>query len=330
MRRRDFINVVACSAIAWPLAVRAQQPERIQRIGVLVPYASDEPESTMRLTAFHHELDRRGWLDGHNVHIDYRYAAGNSDRYLPLAKELMGLQPDVILAVSSPVATTVQRETHTIPIVFTNTSDPIGEGLVANLARPGGNVTGALQYEDGIVGKWLALLKEISPHLTRAALIGNPKTTPFDYFLHGAETAAPALAVEIVPSPVESSDTDIEHVIASFAAVPNGGLILPSDSTTVSHRNLVVALAAQYRLPAVYPFRVFVDAGGLMSYGTDMIEMFQLAASYVDRILRGAKPADLPVQAPTKYQTVVNLKTAKALGFDVPASLLVRADEVIE
>jgi putative ABC transport system substrate-binding protein len=214
--------------------------------------------------------------------------------------------------------------------VFTNTSDPIGEGLVANLARPGGNVTGALQYETGIVGKWLALLKEIAPHLTRAALIGNPKTTVFDYFLQGAVAAAPSLAIEIVPSPVENSDADIERAIASFAAIPNGGLILPPDSTTISRRNLVVALAARYRLPAVYPFRIFVDAGGLMSYGTDFIEMFQLAASYVDRILRGAKPSDLPVQAPTKYQTVINLKTAKALGFAVPSTLLVRADEVIE
>lgn len=330
MKRRDFITLMGSTAITWPLVARAQQPERIQRIGVLVPYASDEPESTLRLAAFRHELERRGWSEGRNVHIDYRFAAGSSDRYLPLAQELMGLQPDVILAVSGLVTATVQRETHSIPIVFTNTSDPIGEGLVANLARPGGNVTGALQYETGIVGKWLALLKEIAPHLTRAALIGNPKTTVFDYFLQGAEAAAPSLAIEIVPSPVENSDADIERAIASFAAIPNGGLILPPDSTTISRRNLVVALAARYRLPAVYPFRIFVDAGGLMSYGTDFIEMFQLAASYVDRILRGAKPSDLPVQAPTKYQTVINLKTAKALGFVVPATLLVRADEVIE
>ena len=236
MKRREFIALLGSAAAAWPLAARAQQPERLRRIGVLAPYAFDEPDYTKRLSAFRQELERRGWSEGRNVHIDYRSTGGRTDRYPAMAQELVELQPDVILAVSSVVASAVQRETHSIPIGFTNTSDPIGEGLVTNLARPGGNVTGALQYETGIVSKWLALLKEIAPRVTRAALIGNPETTVFDYFLHGAEIAAPSLAIEIISSPVESSDSDIEHVIASFAATPNGGLVLPPDSTTISRR----------------------------------------------------------------------------------------------
>ena len=246
-----------------------------------------------------------------------------------LAKELVALQPDVILAHSTPIAAALQRESRTIPIVFVNVSDPIGSGFVASLARPGGNLTGLLLYEASITGKWLAMLKEIAPRLARVALLSQPQGPAYDYFLRAAEAAAPSLAIELVPSPVENA-ADIERAIESFARVPNGGLLLPPDTTTIVHRDLIIALAARHRLPAVYAFRLFVAAGGLMSYGTDHVDMFRQAASYVDRILRGAKPADLPVQAPTKYETTLNLKTAKALGLTVPPGLLVAADEVIE
>jgi putative tryptophan/tyrosine transport system substrate-binding protein len=264
------------------------------------------------------------------VRIDYRFGAGRDDRYPSLAKELIGLQPDVIMAQSTRIVATLQRETRAVPIVFTDVSDPIGAGFIASLARPGGNLTGVLLYEEGIVGKWLAMLKEIAPDLTRVAIIGNPKTTPFDYFQRAAKAASPPLGIELVLTPVENASDDIERAVGSFAAVPNGGLIVLPDPTTNGRRDLIIALATRHRLPVVYPFRHFVAAGGLMCYGVDPNDPFRLAASYVDRILRGAKPAELPVQAPTKYETVLNLKTAKALGLTVPSGLLVAADEVIE
>jgi putative ABC transport system substrate-binding protein len=327
MRRREFITLLG-SAAAWPLAARAQQTEQIRRIGVLTPDAEDDPGVKARLAGFQQGLDRLGWSVDRNVRIDYRFGANNPDQYQPLAKELIRLQPDVLFALATPIAVAFQRETRTIPIVFVSVSDPVGSGLVASLARPGGNLTGLLLYEEGITGKWLAMLKEIAPGLSRAALIANPKRTPYDYFVRSAKSVGPSLAIELAPSPVENA-VDIERVIVSFAREPNGGLVvLPG--TPFEHRDLVIALTARHRLPAVYPFRFFVAAGGLMSYGTDLIDQSRQAASYVDRILRGAKAADLPVQAPTKYETTLNLKTAKALGFDVPPSLLVRADEVIE
>ena len=239
------------------------------------------------------------------------------------------MQPDVILAHTPPITVALQRESPTIPIVFVSVSDPIGSGFAASLARPGGNVTGIMQFEAGITGKWLAMLKEIAPRLARAALVGNPKTTAYDYFLQAAEATAPSLAIEVVPGRVETA-ADIERVIVDLSHVPNSGLFLPPDTTTALHRDLIIALASRHRLPSVYSIRFFVAAGGLMSYGIDQVEMFRHAASYVDRILRGANPADLPVEAPTKYETILNLKTAKALGLDVPPSLLVRADEVID
>jgi putative ABC transport system substrate-binding protein len=328
--RREFITLLGGAAATLPVVARGQQAERMRRIGVLVNLAADDPEMLARLTAFRQGLQARGWTEDRNVHTDYRFASGNSDQYLPLAQELLALQPDLIVAVTTPVAATLQRETRVIPIVFTSVSDPIGGGFVTSLARPGGNLTGVLLYEAGIMGKWLAMLKEIAPRLTRAALIGNPKTTPFNYFQRAAEAAAPSLAIELVPTTVENSEADIKRAIESFAAAPNGGLVVQPDTTTVVRRDLIVALAAQNRLPAVYPFRLFVDGGGLMAYSTYVVDGYRLAATYVDRILRGAKPADLPVEAPTKYETVLNLKTAKALGLDVPPTLLVRADEVIE
>jgi putative ABC transport system substrate-binding protein len=257
--------------------------------------------------------------------------AGASERYLPLAQELVALQPDVVVAATTPVAVIMRQQTHTIPIVFVPSSDPIGAGLVVSLAHPGGNVTGVLLYEEGIAGKWLAMLKEIAPGVTRAGLLINPKTNVFDYFVRTAKAAAPALAIDVMPLPIEDSDADIGRAVTSFASTPNGALVVPPDSTTFGRRDFLVTLAARLHLPAVYGYREFVDAGGLMFYGVDSpVDLYRLAASYVDRILRGANPADLPVQAPSKYETVVNLKTAKALALNVPSSLLVRADEVIE
>ena len=329
MRRREFITLLGGAAVAWPLAARAQQADRVRRIGVLIGYAEDDPETKVRLAAFRQRLEKRGWSEGRNVQIETRFAAARADKYEPLAKELVATQPDVILAHTTQVAAALQRESRAIPIVFVNVSDPIGSGFVASLARPGGNFTGVLQYEASVVGKWLAMLKEIAPRLERVALVANPKTSPYDYFLRAAEAAAPSLAIKMVPSPVATA-ADIEHAIDSFAGAPNGGLLLPPDATTIMHRDLIIALAARHKLPAVYAFHFLVAAGGLMSYGTDQVEMFRLAASYVDRILRGDKPADLPVQAPTKFETTVNLRTAKALGIAIPPGLLVAADEVIE
>jgi putative tryptophan/tyrosine transport system substrate-binding protein len=328
MRRREFIALLG-GAAAWPLAARAQQGERMRRVGVLVASAENESDIQARLAGFQQGIEKLGWSEGRNLRIDIRFAAGRADRYPALARELIALQPDVILAQSGTIASVFQRETRTIPIVFTSVSDPIGAGLVTSLARPDGNLTGVLQYEAGIAGKWLSMLKEIAPRLERVALVGNPRTTAFEYFERAAAAAAPALAIALVPLRVETVP-DMERAITDFARTQNGALLLPPDATTIIHRDRIIALAGRHRLPAVYALRVFVSAGGLMSYGTDQVEQFRRAASYVDRILRGAKPADLPVQAPTTYQTTLNLKAAKALDLEVPASLLVRADEVIE
>jgi putative ABC transport system substrate-binding protein len=327
LKRRQFITLLG-GAAAWPFAARAQQGERVRRIGVLVPYAEDDPETKARLAAFRQALEKLGWSEGRNVRLDTRYVPAGAQA-LVAAKELVALRPDAIFAAGTAMAAALQRETGTIPIVFVYVSDPIGSGFVASLARPGGNLTGLLLYEEGITGKWLAMLKEMAPRLARAALVANPKTTPYDYFLRAAEAVAPSLEIELVPSPVENA-ADIEGTIESFARVPNGGLVLPPDITTTVHRDLIVALAARHRLPAVYSARFLVVAGGLMSYGTYFVDMSRQAAAYVDRILRGAKPAELPVQAPTRYETVLNLKTAKALGLTVPPGLLVAANEVIE
>src|ERR1700730_3966575 len=330
MRRREFIRLVSGAVAGWPLAAaRAQQPERVRRVGVLIAFAADDPEAKAGIAKFDSELNGRGWSEGRQVHIDARFAAGNPDQYSGLAKELIALQPDVIVAHTTLVTAALQRQTHEIPIVFVNVSDPIGAGFVGSLTRPGGNLTGVLLYEAGVVGKWLALLKEIEPRLTRGAFLGNPQTGPAHYILRAAVAAAPSLAIELVPSRIETA-SDIEHAIESFAAEPNGGLLIPPDTTMVTQRDLILALAARHRLPAVYPFRLFVVAGGLMAYETPQVELFGQAAGYVDRILRGANPSELPVQTPTKFETILNLKTAKALGLDVPSSLVVRADEVIE
>jgi putative tryptophan/tyrosine transport system substrate-binding protein len=328
--RREFISLLG-GAASWPLAARAQQSERIRRIGVLMGLAEHDPDTRARLAGFRQGLERHGWSEGRNVSIDYRFAPAGAQAP-GLAKELVALQPDVILANSTPVTAVLQRETRTIPIVFTGlTADPISEGFVTSLARPGGNMTGLLLFETSINGKWLAMLTEIAPRLTRAALVVNPKTAPYYvYHQRAAEAAASSLGIELVLSPVGNRAAEIEGAIESFARVPNGGLVLIPDTNSRLHRDLIIALAARHRLPAVYSDRVYVAAGGLMCYSTNRVDQFRQAASYIDRILHGANPADLPVQAPTKFETVINLKTAKALGLTVPPGLLVAADEVIE
>jgi putative ABC transport system substrate-binding protein len=329
VKRRDFIAVLG-GAAAWPVAARAQQANRVRRIGVLVGVAEDDPETKTRLAAFREGLDGLGWSEGGNVRLDYRFAPAGTQAPR-LAKELVALQPDVILAQTTPVVIALQRETRAIPIVFVGIADPVGSGLVGSLARPDGNATGFMLFETGITGKWLAMLKEIAPRLVRAALVINPKTAAYyEIFLRAAQAAASSLAIEVVFSPIENTAADIERAIEMFARTPNGGLLLPPDSSTVVHRDVVIAFAARHKLPAVYSDRPFVAAGGLMCYSTNRADQFRQSASYIDRILRGAKPAELPVQVPTRYETVINLKTAKALGLTVPPGLLVAADEVIE
>jgi putative ABC transport system substrate-binding protein len=330
MKRRTFIALLGSAAAAWPLSARGQQGERMRRIAVLVNSVEIDPAVQGRIAAFRQSLERLGWLEGRNIRIELRFSANNFERLPQLAQEIVVLNPDVIFATTTPAVKALQAKTRTIPIVFVYLSDPVGAGVVASLARPGGNITGLLLYEETITGKWLGMLKEISPRLTRAALVGNPKGFTYDYFVRSSKTITPALGIEVAPTPIENDAATIEQRIEAFARAPNGGLFLPPDITTDQHRDLIIALAARYRLPAVYAFHHFVTAGGLMSYGVDMLEQHRQAASYVDRIMRGANPADLPVQAPTKYETVLNLKTARALGFEVPPTLLVRADEVIE
>ena len=295
---------------------------------MLVGLAESDPEAKARFAGFWQGFKKLGWFEGRNVRFDYRYAPAGA-HVLTIARELIALQPDVILAQGTPISAALKQETRTVPVVFVGNVDPVGSGFVTSLARPGGNLTGFMSLESSITGKWLAMLKEIAPHLTRVAMVSNPRTIPYDYFFLPGEVAARSLGIELVPGRVENAG-DIERVIELIARAPSGGLILPPDTTTVVNRQLIITLAARYRVPAVYAFRAHVVAGGLMSYGTDYVDLFRLAASYVDRILRGGKPADLPVQVPIKYETVVNLKTATALGLTVPPGMLVAADEVIE
>jgi putative ABC transport system substrate-binding protein len=309
--------------------VRAQQGERVPLVGILSNIIEDDPAMKARVGAFRQGLEKFGWLPGRNVRIETRFGAVTPQQIQASAKELLALQPDVILANAPQVARALQQASRTVPIVFVAVSDPIGAGFIASLARPGGNLTGLQNYEAAITGKWLAMLKEIAPSTARVALVGNPYDGDFDHFFRAAESAAQSLAIDVVPIRVESA-ADIERAIGAFARVPNGSLVLPPDGTTIQHRDLIIALAARLHVPAVYAFRFFVTAGGLMSYATDLVDQFRQAAGYVNRILRGANPADLPVPAPTKFETVINLKTAKALGLTVPPGLLVAADEVIE
>jgi putative ABC transport system substrate-binding protein len=330
VKRREFITFLGGTAVTWPLAARAQRPSQsIRRLAILLHGVQGDPLWDQRLAAFRQELARSGWMAGQNLQIELRYSGGEYDRLSRLAHELVSLTPDVIFANTTPAIRALQHETGSTPVVFVEVSDPVSAGLVASLSRPAGNITGFLFYENSIVGKWLGMLKEIAPFLTRIAFVGNQNGFPYGYFMPTAKMIAPSIGVEIVPLPIANGD-DITRSIEAFAGAPNGGLLSPNDTTAEENRDLILALAARYRLPAVYAFRDFVTAGGLMYYGTDLVTHFRRAASYVDRVLRGANPADLPVEAPTKYETVLNLKTAKALGLSVPESLLVRADDVIE
>jgi putative ABC transport system substrate-binding protein len=330
MRRRKFLTLLVGAAAGGSNKVGAQQQaSSLRRIGALWSLSEANPDMQARLTQFNQGLVRLGWLEGKNIHLDGRFAAGETDRFESLAKALVASKPEAIVAQSTPVALALFRETRSIPIVFVSVSDPIGSGLVASLSRPGGNVTGVLLYEEGIIGKWLAMLKEVAPKLARVAIAANPKTTPFEYFLQAAKSPAAALSIDIIPMPVETA-ADIERSIPDFAAKPNGGLVLPPDSTNILHRDLLIALVARHRLPSVYGYRSFTEAGGLMSYSTDIPQQNRLVASLIDRILRGTAPADLPVEAPTKYETAINIKAAKALGLEIPSALLARADDVIE
>jgi ABC-type uncharacterized transport system substrate-binding protein len=330
MRRRDFITLLGGAAASWPLAARAQQGERVRRIGVLVASAANDSENQARMAAFLQGLVQLGWSDGRNVRIDIRWATTNADDLRRHAAELAALAPDVLVAASgtSTVAPLLQA-TRTIPIVFVVVVDPVGAGFVASLARPGGNATGFTTFEYGLSGKWLELLKQIAPGITRAAVLRDPAIASGIGQFAAVQAMAPSLGVEL--SPVDARDApEIERAVTAFARSGNGGLVVTPSPVASRHRDLIITLAARYRLPAVYAWRYYVTDGGLISYGSDSIDQFRRAAGYVDRILKGEKPADLPVQAPTKYELVINLKTAKALGLDVPPTLLARADEVIE
>ena len=328
VRRRQFITLL-CGAAAWPLAGRAQQPERMRHIGVLMNLASDDPEGQDRVAAFMQGLQESGWAVGRNVRVDYRWGAGDTNLFRKYAAELVALAPDVILSASGSALPFLLEATRSIPIVFAQTADPVGSGFVASLARPGGNATGFTQIDFSMTGKWLELLKQIAPNITRAAVIRDARD-PAGLGQWGAiHAVAPSLGVEV--SPINAHDAnEMQRAVTAFAQSPNGGLVVTASAPTAVHRETITALAARHRLPAVYPFRYHITVGGLISYGPDPIDQYRRAAGYVDRILKGEKPTDLPVQAPTKYELVINLKTAKALGIDVPATVLARADEVIE
>jgi len=329
MRRREFITLLGGAAAAWPLAARAQQGERIRRIGVLQSLAADDPEGQTRLAAFAQGLQQSGWTIGRNVQIDTRWAAGDAERFRRYAAELVALAPDVILAVGAAAAGPLQQATRTVPIVFTVVSDPVGAGYIDSLARPGGNATGFTNFEYGISGKWLELLKQIAPSVTRAAILRDPAIASGTGQWGAIQAVAPWVGVEVIP--VNMRDTgEIERSVAAVARAARSGLIVTGSALASIHRERIITLAARHKLPAVYYERFFVTAGGLIAYGPDFIDLYRRAAGYVDRVLKGEKPADMPVQAPTKYELAINLKTAKALGLEVPATLLARADEVIE
>jgi ABC-type uncharacterized transport system substrate-binding protein len=330
MRRREFVILLGGgAAAAWPLAARAQQSNRLRVVGVLLAMAPDDPEAQQRIKAFEAGLRELGWTEGRNLRLEYRWAVGDAALLRKQATELVGLAPDLILATSTPVLAALRQE-KTLPIVFVQVTDPIGGGFVPNLARPGGSLTGFTSFEFTIGSKWLEALKHVAPVVTRVALIFNPDTAPFAHlFWQPVEAAAPSFDVEPMQAPVRDIG-EIERTIAAFARHASGGLMVLPDVSTTNHRDLIIALAARHRLPAVYPYRYFATSGGLMSYGSDLADIYRRAASYVDRILKGAVPGDLPVQAPTKFEFVINLKTANALGLTVPPRWLGRADEVIE
>jgi ABC-type uncharacterized transport system substrate-binding protein len=330
MRRRDFITLVG-GAAAWPVGARAQQPERVRRIAMLSGFAASDLEAQARIAAFKQGLKELGWEEGRrNLHIDFRWGTGDTAEMRTFAKELIELKPDLIVGMTTPAVAALVAETKTIPIVFASIVDPLSRGFISNMAQPGGNVTGIVNFEFSMGGKWLETLKQVAPAVRRVALLFNPDMAPYSAsFVRVVEASAPSFAVEPIAAAVHDN-AELDRTIADFAAKPAGGLIVLPDAFTVGHRDLIIALAARYRLPAVYPLRAFVASGGLISDSGDPTDILRRTASYVDRILKGAKPADLPVQTPTKFELVINLKTAQALGLDVPPMLLARADEVIE
>jgi putative ABC transport system substrate-binding protein len=331
MKRREVIKFIGVAATAWPLAARAQQRDEVRRIGVIVNVAADDPEARTSLAAFKQALQQLGCCEGHNLQIDFRGTAGDPERMQAFAKEIVALQPHVILTRSTPVTAALLKQTRTIPIVFTVVSDPVGEHFVESLARPGGNATGFTNVESSLTGKWLELLKEVAPGIKRVAFIFNPKLAPGggSYYTRLIEASAPTFAVTPTVAPVHDA-AEIERAIGEFAREPNGGLVVLPDATTLVHRKLVIALADRHRVPAIYAFRIIVMDGGLISYGIDVVDQWRQAAAYIDRILKGAKPAELPVQLPTKFAMDINLKTAKRLGLNVPLLMQQRADELVE
>jgi putative tryptophan/tyrosine transport system substrate-binding protein len=328
MRRRDFISLLGCTAL-WPVAARAQPAERVRRVGVLLQATQNDLEFQSRLKAFLDGLAQFGWTEGRNLQLEYRWAGGNPDEVRRHAAELVALAPDVLVAAGSTAVGSLQQATRTIPIVFTTAGDPVGAGFVESLARPGGNITGFAIFEYAIGGKWLALLKDVSPRTTRVAVLRDPAVAAGPGQLGAIQTAAPSFGMEIIPINVREPE-GIERAVTAFAQSSNGGLIVTGSPLAQLHRGLIISLAARHKLPAIYFERFFAADGGLISYGPDFVDQYGHAAGYVDRILKGEKPADMPVQAPTKYQLVINLKTAKALGLDVPVHLQQTADEVIE
>jgi putative ABC transport system substrate-binding protein len=326
MRRREFIAGLG-SAAAWPLAARAQQGERMRLIGVLMTLAADDPETLRRRAAFVQGLQELGWTEGRNMRIEFRSGVADGDRYRRYAAELVALSPDILLANGASTLGPLQQVTRTLPIVFVNTTDPVGGGYVEGLARPGGNATGFMTFEYSMTGKWPELLKQVAPSVRRVAVLRDPAIGSGSTQFAVIQTIAQLLRMEVTPIDVRG---EIERAVTAFARGSNSGLIVTSSVLAQVHRELIVALAAQHKLPAVYPYRFFITGGGLISYGPDIIDQYRRAAGYVDRILKGEKPADLPVQAPTKYETVLNLKTAKALGLTIPETLLATADEVIQ
>jgi putative tryptophan/tyrosine transport system substrate-binding protein len=329
IRRRELIAAIGGAMVAWPFAARAQQGGRMRRIGVLTTFAEDDPEGVARNAAFLQALAQLGWTDGRNVRMEYRRGASDPDRIRKYAAELAALAPDVILATGNATLAPLLQATRTVPIVFAAVADPVGAGFVDSLARPGGNATGFILFEYGISGKWLELLKEIAPGLKRAAVLRDPAIAAGTGQFGAIQSVAPSFGVELSPFNVRDA-AEIERAVTAFARSPNGGLIVPGSGLAAAHRDLIITLAARHKLPAVYFARYFVTDGGLISYGPDTVDLHRRAAGYVDRILKGEKPADLPVQAPTGYMLSINLQTARALGLDVPSTLLARADEVIE
>jgi putative ABC transport system substrate-binding protein len=330
MRRRKFIMLLGGSVFAWPLAAPAQQPEQLRRIGVLSLFAETDAEAQAQDAAFRKRLTDLGWVDGRNIRVDYRWGAGSVDRVRLFAKELIRLNPDVLVGITTPATAALQAETRTIPIVFAHVSDPIGSGFIASFARPGGNITGFVNIEASLSGKWLELMHRIAPSVSRVALLFNPQTEPYArYYLDTFHAGAAALSVMAIEAPFHDA-VEIESVMTNLGSNSDAGLVVMPGTSTGVHRELICALAARFRLPAIYPFRYFISSGGLLYYGIDSRDLLRGAASYVDRILRGAKANELPVQLPTKFEMVINLKAVKALGLSLPQSLLVEADEVIE